>query len=109
MLNAKGQDAHFKNADTKLTIVLTCWDEEKNGAKPIEKLKIHLPLLLTFVQANWEVGKINIVGLSALGFSLKIAENKELYQANGAESYGYIIKADGTEVGDITQLISEAL
>lgn len=109
LLATKKQDAHFKNSISKLTIVLTCWDEEENGEKPIDKLKRDLPLLLTFVESNWSNDMINIVGLSALGLSLKAPENKKLYQENGSEGYSYVIKSDGSRINDITQLIIEAL
>ncbi len=109
MLYAKGQDAHYKNSKTKLTIVLTCWDEEKNGKTPRAKLEENLPLLLSFIESNWTNDKINIVGLSALGLDLKQPENKDLYLAQGSESFGFIINSRGEEIPDITQLISEAL
>lgn len=109
MLFIKEQDSHFKNSTTKLTIVLTCWDEVKDGEKPKEKLKKCLPLLLNFVESNWAETKINFVGLSALGLNLKEDGNKEKYQAEGSENFGFLIKPDGTETKDITQLISEAL
>ena len=108
MLHTKEQDSHFKNATTKLTIVLTCWDEVISGGTPKEELKKCLPLLLNFIETNWTENKINIVGLSALGFSLKEAGNKEKYQAEGSENFGFLIKPDGTQTKDITQLISEA-
>ena len=109
MLYVKGQDAHFKCSNVKLTITLTCWDEVKNGETPKEKLKKCLPLLLNFIESNWTEEKFSIVGLSALGCSLKDVENKEKYQTEGAEKFGFFIKSDGTETEDITHLISEAI
>jgi GTPase SAR1 family protein len=109
MLATKGHDAHLKNQKTKITIVLTCWDEDMNDELPRQKLQKILPLLLNFIDSNWQAQLINIVGLSALGLSLKNLENRDLYQANGAEKYGFIIRADGTKSDDVTELITEAL
>jgi len=109
MIYIKGQDSHFKNNSTKLTVVLTCWDELKDGEIPKEKLNKYLPLLLNFIESNWVNDKINIIGLSSLGFSLKDKENKVKYQTNGSENFGFLIKPDGTEITDITQLITEAI
>ncbi len=109
MLHVKGNDYHFKNCKTKLTVVLTCWDELETKDLPRGKLLQYLPLLLNFIESNWDVDKINIVGLSALGFSLNKKENQEKYQIEGSENFGYLIKSDGTETKDITELISVAL
>lgn len=109
MLSIKEQDAHFKNSSSKLTIVLTCWDEVKDDDTPKQKLKKTLPLLLEFIESNWHEGMIKVLGLSALGFSLKDDKNKVKYQEEGAEKFGYLIKPDGTETNDITQLILEAI
>jgi hypothetical protein len=109
MIYIKGQDAHFQNNKTKLTIVLTCWDEVRDGEIPKEKLRKYLPLFLNFIESNWVADKINIIGLSSLGFSLKDKENKEKYQTTGSENFGFLIQPDGTEITDITQLILEAI
>lgn len=109
LLHTKGQDLHFKNSTTKLTIVLTCWDELNSDARPKEELEKCLPLLLNFVETNWIESKLCILGLSSLGFSLKDAENKIKYQEMGSENFGYIIHPDGKKNNDITQLIIESL
>lgn len=109
LLNTKGQDSHFKNSITKLTVVLTCWDELKNTTTPKEELKKNLPLLLNFIETNWIESKVNFLGLSSLGFSLKEQENRLKYKEFGPENYGYMIKSDGKNDDDITQLILEAI
>lgn len=109
MLHVKGHDYHFKISKTKLTVVLTCWDELETKEHPREKLLQHLPLLLNFIESNWDMDEINIVGLSALGFGLNKKENQEKYQIEGSENFGYLINSDGTETKDITKLISVAL
>lgn len=108
-LDLKGNDYHFKNKLLKLTVVLTCWDELETQNTPREVLKDKLPMFLNFIEANWEVEKLKILGLSAQGFSLNTDENKEKYQIDGPEEYGYVIKQDGMKTNDITELIIEAL
>lgn len=109
LLHTKGQDSHFKNSTTKLTVVLTCWDEIENTTTPKEELKKILPLLLNFIETNWIESKVNILGLSSLEFSLKEQGNKIKYQESGSENFGYILKSDGVKDKDITKLILEAL
>ena len=46
--------------------------------------------------------------MSAQGFPLDSEENKEKYQIEGAEKFGFLIKEDGQKTNDITELISEA-
>lgn len=108
-LYSKEHDCHFKNSKIKLTVVLTCWDELETEEKPKEILQKNLPLLLNFIESNWKAEKLKIIGLSAQGFPLDSDENKEKYQIEGSENFGYLIKEDGQKTNDITELISEAL
>lgn len=108
-LHAKGTDYHKVNDKPKLTIVLTCWDEMNTQENPYEVLKSKLPLLLNFLESNWDNGYLNIMGLSAQGFSLTTAKNKEKYQIEGPEEFGYIVLPGGTKINDITELIEYAL
>lgn len=109
LLHAKGIDSHRLNDKLKLTIALTCWDEINTQEKPYSVLKSKLPLLLDFVESNWNESYLNIVGLSAQGFSLTTPENKEKYQIEGPEEFGYLVLPDGNRINDITELIGQAL
>lgn len=109
LLHFKEHDYHFKNSEVKLTIVLTCWDELKTNEKPKHVFHDNLPLLQSFIESNWEPDKLKIIGLSAQGFPLDTDENKEKYQIEGSENFGYLVKEDGQNTNDITELISEAL
>lgn len=109
LLHIKGQDAHFRNSTTKLTVVLTCWDELNSSLKPKDELKKSLPLLLNFIEANWDESRINLLGLSAQGFSLKEEVNKKKYQEIGSENFGFMINANGKNIDDITQIIIESI
>ncbi len=108
-LHSKDHDSHFKNKNLKLTIVLTCWDELETNKTPREILAERLPLFLNFIETNWVGDRIKILGLSAQGFSLNTPENIEKYQLDGPEEYGYVVKEDGSQTPDITELVIESL
>lgn len=108
-LHSKEHDYHFKNSKVKLTVVLTCWDELETEEKPKQVLQKYLPLLLNFIESNWSSEKLKIIGLSAQGFPLDSEENKEKYQIEGSENFGFLVKEDGQKTSDITELITEAL
>jgi len=97
------------NSKFKMTVVLTCWDELNTEEKPRDLLGKRLPFFLTFLESNWNAECLNIIGLSAQEFSLKVQENKEKYQIDGPEKFGYLILPDGRKTKDITLLIEQAL
>lgn len=109
LLHSKEIDYHKLNDKPKLTVVLTCWDEMNTQEKPYDVLKSKLPLLLNFLESNWDESYLNIVGLSAQGFALTTQENKEKYQIEGPEEFGYLVLPNGTQTNDITELIEQAL
>lgn len=109
LLHYKGFNFHLKNQKVKLTVVLTCWDELNTNEKPKSILELRLPLLFNFIESNWESQFVSYLGLSALGFPLNDPENKEKYQIEGPESFGYLVQDDGQKTNDITELIIEAL
>lgn len=109
LLHAKGTDYHKVNNKLKLAVVLTCWDEMSTNDKPYDVLQSQLPLLLDFLESNWDENYLNIVGLSAQGFSLTTPGNKEKYQIEGPEEFGYLVMPDGAQSNDITELIQQAL
>ncbi len=109
LLHHKDFNYHLRNQKVKLTVVLTCWDELSTEEKPKSIFESRLPLLLNFIESNWDSQYIKIMGLSALGFPLINIDNKEKYQIDGPESYGYLIKEDGEKTDDITELILESL
>lgn len=109
LLHAKGTDYHRLNDKPKLTVALTCWDEMNTQKNPYDELISKLPLFLNFLESNWDKSCLNIVGLSAQGFSLTEPENIEKYQIEGPEEFGYLVLPDGTQTNDITELIEQAL
>ncbi len=109
LLHSKKYDYHIVNKKLKLTVALTCWDEMDTEEKPEDLLRKRLPLLLNFIESNWDKNYLNIIGLSAQGFSLDTAENKDKYLIEGPENFGYLVLSDGTKSNDITQLIEQSL
>ncbi|BDS12399.1 TRAFAC clade GTPase domain-containing protein [Aureispira anguillae] len=109
ILHHKEHDYHFKMSKVKLAIVLTCWDELNTEKTPIDELKESVPLLLNFIETNWDQSRLKVLGLSALGCSLSELENKEKYEIEGAESFGFYIKENGQKNKDITELLIEVL
>lgn len=109
LIHSKGIDYHRLNQNPKLTVVLTCWDEMNTQGKPYEVLNAKLPLLLNFLESNWDENYLKIVGLSAQGFALDTPQNKEKYLIEGPEEFGYLVLPDGTQTNDITELIEQAL
>jgi hypothetical protein len=77
--------------------------------KPLDLLKARLPLLLNFIESNWDTTCMNIIGLSAQEFPLNTMGNKEKYQIDGPEKFGYLVFPDGTQTKDITVLIEQSL
>ncbi len=109
LLHSKKIDSHLVFQQLKLTVVLTCWDELKSEEKPLDLLRKRLPLLLTFIESNWGAAFLNVIGLSAQGFPLNTMENKEKYQIDGPEKFGYLVFPDGKQTADITLLIEQSL
>jgi hypothetical protein len=111
LLHYKNSNYHLVNHEVKLTVVLTCWDEMKEveNKLPIEVLQSKLPLFLSFVKSNWASDYLNIIGLSAQEFALDSEENQEKYQIEGPEEFGYLILSNGERIGDITELIDQAI
>ncbi|MFA4869585.1 MAG: hypothetical protein WC623_15380 [Pedobacter sp.] len=109
LLHYKNHDYHLLNRAVTLTVALTCWDELETKELPGKLLQERMPLVKSFLESNWDKSKLNIVGLSAQGFSLQDRENQEKYQIEGPEKFGYLIFADGQDTDDITELIDIAL
>ncbi len=109
LLDAKNNNLLIKNKTTKLTIVMTCWDELNTNETPETVLKNHFPLLFDFIESVWEKGYFKTIGLAALEFDLNIPANKEKYEIDGPESYGYIVHENGQQSKDLTELVFEAL
>ena len=96
-----------------LTVVLSCWDElhdeTQDSSVPYRLLKVRLPFFARFIEANWVPDAIEVMGLSALGKSLRSDVVDEDFVDNGPERQGYCILPDGTKSSDLTLPISRLL
>ena len=92
----------------KLFVTLSCWDEieNKDGKKPYELLKEHLPLFYEFLVQNWKEASLKIIGLSSQGKSLdKInGDNEYLF-----EEEGYVVNSNGEANYDLTSILKIVL
>jgi len=109
LLHSKKHDYHQFNLKVRLTVVLTCWDELQTTDKPLDILRIRLPLLLDFIESNWDATCLKVIGLSPQEFPLNTKENKEKYQIEGPENFGYLVFPNGERTKDITLLIEQSL
>lgn len=95
--------------DPALLVLLSCWDElDEEGEKstPIDVLKRRMPLLASFVESNWQKGRHEVLGLSALGRPLDAKRSDVEYVDSGPESFGYIIEQNGRRNPDLSIPIS---
>ena len=99
-------------AAPSLGILLSCWDEIgglQSNARPADLLKERAPLLYEFVTANWPDEKRAVFGLSALEKPLREDSHDSEYVDRGPESFGYVVRNDGTHTSDLTLPISSLL
>ncbi len=87
-----------------IIVVLSCWDEipEPRPHKPADVLMAHVPLLAQFIEATWHPGRVEVMGLSALGKPLKDDVSDEEFMDNGPERQGWCISPDGKKTDDLT-------
>lgn len=94
-----------------LVVVLSCWDEIANSdsAKPAHVLNSRLPLLSQFIDATWRPGRVQILGLSALGKALKDDVTDEAFMDSGPERQGWCVTQDGKRLEDLTLPVIELM
>jgi hypothetical protein len=93
-----------------LKVVISRWDELNTDISiPADLLQQKLSLLYEFVFSNWEEQKVSVWGLSAQGFDLTPAENKEKYLEEGNEKWAFLIRPDGKKSHDITELLGSVI
>lgn len=98
-------------ADTgrpSLAVALSCWDEITPDASdriPAEVLAERMPLLSAFFQTNWDDAASAVFGLSAQGRELVDDKPDEEFVDQGPEQMGYLIRPDGSQTADLTELL----
>lgn len=98
-----------KTIPPDLTVVLSCWDEipdRSSGVSPATVLRQRMPLLYSYIAGNWEPSRHHVVGLSAQGRTLAENEPDPEFIDRGPESMGYLIRGDGSETDDLSELLA---
>ena len=92
-----------RSALPPLVLLLSCWDELKlpTGTTPSQVFDSYMPLLASYLRCRWS-NKALVLGLSALGTELSDKEPNEEFVDIGPENFGFVVKADGEEVPDLT-------
>jgi len=113
LLHTRGADVNTGLGLPVLIIGLTCWDEMSETMKksrPSQVLQRTLPMVASFVDANWESNRHVTFGISALGKALQMDGFDDDFQNLGPTAHGWVIAPDGIKTPDLTapvhQLIS---
>lgn len=89
-----------------LIVALSCWDEihDTKNKTPREVLSETMPLLLSFIESNWESHNVKFYGLAPLGIPLESAstEQKNKFRYDGPETQGFVILPNGNQSDDLT-------
>jgi hypothetical protein len=91
-----------------LMLLLSCWDElphAEASKPPMEVLEARMPMVAAFAEANWQVGALEVMGLSALERPLFEDKVDEEYVDRGPEAFGYVVLPDGQRNSDLTLAI----
>jgi hypothetical protein len=99
-------------ADPKLLLLLSCWDElPENEAndRPWDVLRLRMPMVAAYLQANWKPESLEVLGLSALERALSEESVDEEYIDRGPDAFGYVVQADGRHDRDLTLAITPLL
>ena len=95
-----------------LTVVLSRWDEipdRPEEVAPAAILQQRVPLLHSFVATNWGPSRHQVVGLSAQGRPLAEDKPDSEFIELGPESMGFLVRADGSQTGDLSELLTLTL
>lgn len=109
LLFVKGVGLLTQVRNPALTILLSCWDEMgyvANDTAPVEVLRSRMPLLVQFLESNWDPKYFNVFGLSSLEKNLRADAPDEGYLEHGPEKFGYVILPDGVQSSDLTLPVS---
>ena len=92
-----------------LTLLLSCWDElpaAQLPSRPRDVLASRMPMLASFLGANWSHAALHVLGLSALERPLREDAVDEEFVDRGPESFGYVVLEDGSRDPDLTLAIA---
>jgi hypothetical protein len=112
LLSARNADLLQRVKTPAVGIILTCWDEldaESRSRQPRDVLRIKMPLLVDFLEANWVSESYFFTGLSSTEFPLNVTQPNEQFVENGPEAFGYVMLEDGTKSTDLSLPVVELL
>ncbi|MDP2312202.1 MAG: hypothetical protein Q8P41_04800 [Pseudomonadota bacterium] len=80
----------------RLAVLLTCYDElAPSNLTPRAVLSERLPLLMSFIAANWMPDAVSVWGLSSLGRPLTLDSEDEQFIEDGPERQGWVLPPEG--------------
>jgi len=107
LLHTARKSSYSKVVSPRLAIILSCWDETNNSKSPLELLAEKMPLLNSYVHANWLDDAWSVWGLSSLGKALKQESCDQEYAEKGPENFGYVVEPKTTTLdSDLTKPIA---
>ncbi|EUC00052.1 hypothetical protein PMI07_006332 [Rhizobium sp. CF080] len=112
LMFVRGTGTLSRVSTPRLLLLLSCWDEltaPELNLPPLDVLRRRMPMVSSFVEANWDPNYRSIIGLSALEKSLSEDTEDEDYIDLGPEHFGYIVQEDGSRSPDLTLAIKPVL
>jgi hypothetical protein len=109
LLFVRGASQLDRVSQPQLLVLLSCWDElpeDSLSARPADVLRERMPLVSSFIAANWREDAAFVLGLSALERPLLENEVDEEFVDRGPEAFGYMGGADGSHDRDLTLAIA---
>jgi hypothetical protein len=93
---------------TRLTLVLSCWDEleDTEGQTPSDLARKHLALLDSYCRVHWSEDEYDVIGLSSQGQALDTTRPSEQFIDKGPEQMGWLVLPDGSKEPDLTLIAS---
>lgn len=91
-----------------IAVALSCWDEYVAASeRPPDVFRRRMPLLESFISANWDPRSFSVYGLSSLGHALQPTQPDSDYIDSGPESFGYVVTPTGVQSEDLTLLVAD--
>lgn len=88
-------------ARPRLAVMLTCFDEVTPPEQtPREVLANRLPLLMSFIDANWRPDSASVWGVSSLGRLLTAESTEDEFIDGGPELQGWVVPPGGSAHDD---------
>lgn len=109
LMFVRGTGTLDRVSNPPLLLLLSCWDElptAELNTPPAELLCARMPMVSSFLEANWDADAFQVLGLSALERSLSEDAVDDEFVDQGPEAFGYVVLADGRHDSDLTLAIA---